>query len=437
VTYSIRTQQSLRRCIRIVVVLATAALFVAVPPVRADVSCENNFGQSGIASTGNSVVLVASTQGIQGGNLYYFWQPFGSPDWNRELVAEISGGNCDNGINAPWGYVSNAIAWTGDSVVIAALNASNGGIYFWVQGYGGTQWDQQTVATGPPGCCSYHHVLNGVSTPQITGYSIPSIAWTGSSVVIAACDQSNDLHYWFEEKGQRTWYHQLVATNGCYLQPSIAATDSAVVIAAVCPSGLCYYWQAFGSGSWGPQVVDTARMWGASPSIAWTGDAVVIAADQLIDGDDNNVTFYWQSAGARWWRQQQVTGPGATGGGLELTSPGIAEAAGSVIVAAAQHNLCDNGLNYWWAPTPPGPLDSAQWTWTQQSPPPGGGCSGGSDTSYSANTTPGSIAWTGESAVITSTTNCGDLDYWWQQKSTINWNHERVITNPNWPPGTC
>jgi hypothetical protein len=53
---------------------------------------------------------------------------------------------------------------------------------------------------------------------------------------------------------------------------------------------------------------------------------------------------------------------------------------------------------------------------------------------YSANTTgANSIAWTGNSVVITSTTNYGDLDYWWQAQGATDWNHERVASNPSWP----
>jgi hypothetical protein len=46
-------------------------------------------------------------------------------------------------------------------------------------------------------------------------------------------------------------------------------------------------------------------------------------------------------------------------------------------------------------------------------------------------------AWTGVSVVLISTTACGDLDYWFQQKSTTTWHKQRIVTNTAWPPGTC
>jgi len=61
----------------------STAQFFAVPAAHADTNCETNFGHSGIAWTGGSValvapddaarvVLVASDNDDQGGNLYYF-----------------------------------------------------------------------------------------------------------------------------------------------------------------------------------------------------------------------------------------------------------------------------------------------------------------------------------------------------------------------------
>ena len=72
---------------------------------------------------------------------------------------------------------------------------------------------------------------NGVTTPMLFGYSAPSMAWTGRSVVVAATDK-HGLHYWFQEKGKTTWYHQLVNANSAGSEPSIAWTGASIVIAA-------------------------------------------------------------------------------------------------------------------------------------------------------------------------------------------------------------
>jgi hypothetical protein len=419
----------LSKYLSIIFVLALLTQFFAIPGARADdPTCDTNFAHNGIAWTGNSVVLVASDNHNDGGNLYYFWQKAGSGDWNRELVAAASGGscsgNCDYGYCpiTPWGYVSNAIAWTGDSAVIAAVNQRDGGLYYWWQPSGGTGWNQQTIALGPPGCCSDYSVENGQTTPKVAGYSPPSIAWTGASVVIAACGQSNDLHYWFQKKGQGTWYHQLVAKGDCSSQeeqPSIAWTGSSVIIAANCAAGLCYYWEDAGNNAWNRQVVDQyPSSVQNSPSITWTGHDVAIAASQ-----GNTVSYYWQAAGTRPWHKYVV----ASSTNDSFGPAAIAEANGSVVIAASQEGFSvpnDNGLDYWWTPA----TDSN--SWTQQAPAP-------SESNYSAWSDPRSVAWTGNSVVVTSTTACGDLDYWWQARSTTNWNHQRVATNQNWPRGAC
>lgn len=407
---------------RALILAALGALLFVVPPARADDDCGNNFAHSGITWTGNSVAVVASDNVDSGGNLYYFWQKTGTGTWHRELVAAANGGTCPGHCTGlcplvPWGYSSDAIAWTGDSIIIAAVDQRDGGLYYWWQAKDTSSWQQQRVAAGPPGCCSFGLVDNGVVTPSVFGYGKPSIAWTGKSVVLTACDHQGDLHYWFEEKGKATWYHELIAKGGCTWQPSIAWTGASVVIAATCNpnAALCYYWQAAGSGVWHRQVVDSA---GDSPvSIAWTGNAVVIAAGG--SGSSSSVVYYWQAAGTQTWHKQQVVGPSQSAFGV----PTIAAAGGSVVIASGEEAPQKNRLDYWWAPV------TNTGAWTLQNP------SGFGD--FSAWTDPGAIAWTGVSVVIISTTACGDLDYWFQQKSTTTWHKQRIVTNTAWPPGTC
>jgi hypothetical protein len=38
-----------------------------------------------------------------------------------------------------------------------------------------------------------------------------AIAWTGSSVVIAAVDNSNNLDYWWQQADTMPWHHETVA----------------------------------------------------------------------------------------------------------------------------------------------------------------------------------------------------------------------------------
>jgi len=401
------------------IAFALSVSVYASPAARA-YTCQDAIFNSGIAWTGKSVVIVASPLRQNGGNLFYFWQAVGTGTWHKQLVA--SGNDCPpsgSGFTPvePTGYQSNAIAWTGDSVIIAARDQRNGGIYYWWQPNGGTTWNQQTVAAGPPGCCSF-----GGGTPPFTylvGYSVPSIAWTGKSVVIAAIDK-NGLHYWLQEKGQTTWYHQLVSSqdgNAHPSQPSIAWTGASVVIADSCNAGLCYYWQQAGTAPWHRQVVD--RGGGAYPSIAWTGSAVVIAALQ----GPGNIVYWWQAAGTAAWHKQQVN----TNGPREFSGPSIAWAHGNPVIVATddttQNASSPTYLDYWWQ------SGGMTGSWNLQHPDGGNG-------NYSGWNDPRSIALAGGSVVITTTDACGDVDYWWQQIGAPDWHEQRVSTNGGWPPGT-
>lgn len=424
----VRARRSLNAGLAIAVALS---FLVHVGPSAHAQSCPPDLFNSGIAWTGKSVVLVASDNPAnQGGNLYYFWQKTGTSTWHRELVAAAGCAGSGWQPVMTLGYESNAIAWTGDSVIIAAVDIRNGGLYDWWQANGGTTWHQQTVAAGPPGCCSFSSWVNGKGTPMVMGYSQPSIAWTGKSVVLAATDPRG-LHYWFQEKGKTTWHHQLVyayvgSPGDARPQPAIAWTGASVVIADQCQGngyGLCYYWQAAGSNVWHRQIVDFGSS--ANPSIAWTGSAVIIAADRYDPNTKQvGVAYWWQAAGTTTWHMQQVSTPRVTPyNDRDFSTPSIAAAGGSIVIAAVDESTQAQQLDYWWEPA------TSNGGWTQQTP-------SGTD-QYSGFTRPRSIAWTGVSVIITSTDACGDLDYWWQKVGTATWNKQRVSTNPGWPPGTC
>ena len=111
------------------------------------------------------------------------------------------------------------------------------------------------------------HMGAGVRPQGIPGEKGPwyigaSVAWTGSSVVIASRDGTNgDVHYWWQQAGSGTWNHELVIPGGEVVyrpnqNPAIAWTGTSVVITAPDGDGnLDYWWQSAGSGTWhGAQV---------------------------------------------------------------------------------------------------------------------------------------------------------------------------------------
>jgi hypothetical protein len=120
--------------------------------------------------------------------LWYWYEPAGTTTWHEQEVA--AGGGAD--------YDDPAIAWTGSSVVIAAVNAQ-GNLEYWWQAVGTRPWNQQQVA--PLG-------LVALGAGQM---DFPSIATAGDSVLITAIDSNGNLNYYWQQYGTTPWNEQQVA----------------------------------------------------------------------------------------------------------------------------------------------------------------------------------------------------------------------------------
>ncbi len=123
-------------------------------------------------------------------------------------------------------FSDSAVAWTGTTVVVSAVNYAGNLDYY--QQDGTTAWNQEVVAK----CCY--------------GNSVPSIASTGSTVSIADTD-----------KGQVDYYYKY---DGICLVKSVCTQGWREQVVAV-PTGSCSY---------GPAT------------ISWTGSTVIIAANHPL-----------------------------------------------------------------------------------------------------------------------------------------------------------
>jgi hypothetical protein len=345
------------------VTLVAAGALVATPAAYAS----DFITAPAITWTGTSVVMAATD--TQSGNLDYWWQQAGTGAWTEETVA-------------PGDYsYSPAIAWTGSSVVIAAVG-NNGYLYYFWQAAGSTVWHQETVSTG-----------NFLAQ---YGDSVPSIAWSGSSVLITAASQNgNNLYYWWQAAGTSTWHQELV-NNGYNLNPHIvwAGNKAEIVTATLGSIGYNYYWQADGSPSWNSYYLDgqntpleswylniaaagdsavmaapnldiapngendadlwlgtqpsvgawsfddldnsTELVWGTTPAIVWNGSSADMAAPSL---DGNLYYWFWvniPSLGLQTWLRLTVAqppGPGTSFGDAAMTLAG-----GTPVIADAATN---------------------------------------------------------------------------------------------------
>ena len=206
----------------------------------------NYYGPATISWTG-STVIVAADHALGCGSgaptvLDYWYQDAGARPWHQQQVAPA--GSLGNNGGGFWSFP--VISWTGNAVIIAAVN-EDGDLDYWYQDAGTTPWHQQQVA--------------GPGSVDIGG---PAIAWTGSSVALAGVTQDGSLNFWAQAAGTTPWDHEHVATlsqAGELFPPSMASAGGHVVITdsdgSAHPVGgnLDYWWKRVGTTDWHQQQV--------------------------------------------------------------------------------------------------------------------------------------------------------------------------------------
>ena len=306
---------------------------------------------------------------------------------------------------APAPFTLSAVAWTGHTAVVAAVNLA-GNLDYYYQEAGSTTWNQEVVAK----CC--YNVYQDAN-------SVPSIAQTGSTVSIADSGAGGKVDYYYEYDGiclirsqcPPGWHKQVVATapgGTAYGPATISGTDNTVIIAAAngvggpgAPIVLDYWWERDGTSAWHEEQVATGV--GAFPSIGWTGSTVIIT-DTDAHG---NLDYWYQYAGTRPWHQQQVALAGGSGG--DWSYPVISWTGSAVIIAATDEN---GDLEYWYQ-------DAGTTDWHPQQV--------ATDFAVVPGGAP-AIAWTGSSVVLASVSENGSLNLWVQEAGTRPWHHEHVAT---------
>ena len=363
------------------------------------------FTDSAVAWTGHTAVVAAVNNA---GNLDYYYQYYqqdGSTAWNQEVVAKC----CYNN-SAP------SIAQTGDTVSIA--ESGEGGQVDYYYEYDGIclirslcppGWHKQVVATAPRG----------------TYYGPATISWTGSTVIIAAdhalaggSGAPTVLDYWWEVAGTRAWHEEQVATGVGYngpARPSIGWTGSTAIITDTDAHGnLDYWYQDAGTRSWHQQQVAPAGSLGNNgggfwsyPVISWTGSTVIIAATN----EDGDLDYWYQDAGTSPWHQQQVAGTAS----VDIGGPAIAWTGSSVVLAGVRQVSENTSLNFWVQAAGTRP-----WHYEHVA-----------TLSQAGEDFPPSMAAAGDSVVITDSDGSdnpvgGNLDYWWKRVGTTDWHQQQV-----------
>jgi hypothetical protein len=365
--------------------LATAASLFSAAPAAQAFYLGVFTSTPAITWTGSSLVLAATDSDTN--NLDYWWQAAGSTTWTEEAVAAGI-------IGTP------AIAWTGSAVVLTAVGA-NGYLYYWWQAAGTTTWHQQTVST-------LDFTGNGYPTR-------PSIAWTGSSVIITASDADeqsyNEIpYYWWEAAGASTWNQETVGDQfSAPPQIAWAGNTAEIVSGTEDGAGFNYYWEPEGSPTWQADYnYDTYSMTPLYPAIAPAGQTAIMAFANMTGSDSsgneiNYLCYGWQPTTTSW-TVEQIDSSTRLGEYSDGTPALIMGSAGPIIAATGY-----DGNLYAWLRNPRSGQFVKQTVATITSP-----------ASYSAP----AITFNGSAAVIAGVTSTGYLYAWTQDAGT--WTQQLV-----------
>ncbi|HXB50571.1 MAG TPA: hypothetical protein VNW50_22670 [Streptosporangiaceae bacterium] len=292
-------------------------------------------------------------------------------------------------------YTLSRITSTGSRLAIAATD-SHGDLYFFWQRIGTTAWHKQLVGNGGHG----------------QAYSKPSVAWTGSAVVIVTLDHSGDLVAYTQHGG--SWKRKVVArASGHKFQaPSVAAVPGGPVLIAAARAGQMVSFElAPGHSNWSRQTAGYGTF--GTPSIITCYDSLISQHLALITATSGGtLDFWWERLDNVGWHQETVATPGPSG---SYAGPSLTATASELMIAAA---------------TTGGTVD----TWSQSI--------GGSGWSEQTVATAGSsrysrpaITWTGPVLggpssyfVITAASQTGKLAFWWQLVGSTSWNPETVAS---------
>ena len=256
-------------------------------------------------------------------------------------------------------------------------------------------------------------LMAGPAQASPTPFTYSSVAWTGSSAIVAGTDSKGDLYYFSEGFLSRTFSPQLVATGQHFTgAPAIAVTGTTVSIAVSQGSQVDYWYQVSGTGRWHEQQVAAARGTSYGPAaIGWTGSRVIIAASDTHNGLDY-LNYWYEPVGTRTWHEEQV----ATDVYYNYVFPPSIGWTGRHVIIAFIDII---GRLYFWY------QDAGTTTWHQQLV---------KYLGFPTFTDP-SMAWTGSKIVITARIQgAGVLDYWYELAGTKTWHEQVVAQNIYAPP---
>jgi hypothetical protein len=278
-----------------------------------------------------------------------------------------------------------------------------------------------------------------------------AITWTDdpNAVIISTTGDDGSVSYWWQAEDTGGWTKQLVGAPvfvpgqfNTYSEPTMAWTGDAVIITAADSFGnLDYWWQKKQTLTWNPQHVAQAALDGGivytNPAIAWAGDSVAIAVADTA----GSLNYWWQTKDRIPWNKKIID---------TARQPAIAGAPNNGAIIAA---VDPEGLRYWQR------IDEEQFskpstvaTWSPSQPAIAWGDSTAVITAVDSAGSlyywwgiPGSwhqqqvqpmiggfgysqpaIAWTGGAVVITAVDSAGNLMYWWQPKGGSGWYQQQV-----------
>jgi hypothetical protein len=258
------------------------------------------------------------------------------------------------------------------------------------------------------------------------------VTLAGTTLVAAAVSNTGSVFYFVLPQGGSSWGRtQITGPNDAVNNPSIAWSGSSVLVAWTAPDDSIQFKSHPFNGGWypssAPQEVSGPGTISGSPSLTWTnrgtfdlnGEFLTSAAyaDVIYAGTDGSLNEKIEYAGTTNWYYDQIGGPNTVSGNPSVDQQGTSGSQGATLVA---YTGLDGSLNfqYSWEPGCNFPYfncSSQGWTGEQVAPP------------NSALPDP-SIANTGTGATIAAEHSVGGLglNFYWNANGSPTWNHQSV-----------
>ena len=252
---------------------------------------ENN--NSGYVSNNANAIAAEGA----GNGLDYYWQTFGTAQWNKQVVASSEAAYSA----PPWlrsslqPFTNRGLREVNDIYVVGPAHS----LVDWDQGLSSGGWAPVAIAGNG----------KAFSAPAVDTDEASFLASDYNTQVAYEGPGDSLLYYWKDHNGSGT---ETVAGPGTTISaPTIADGNNSTSITAQGPGdSLAFYWQQTGTDdTWNQEPVANSGSTYSVPAMAEGNNSTSIVSE----GPNRSVGFYWQTdGGTSGWNPEAPSGKGST-----------------------------------------------------------------------------------------------------------------------------